>query len=212
MNVNPVVTQPWRISLFAFTFFAGGAVVGPFAALAGHRASFLFQTAVASASGTVFMALAMFGPPTIRWLCRTHRRFQAIGVTVFGVITILSFRTGLKYELWSWLSWLWCAVCGPPLFALEQPEAGAKLGPQLVTPPGSRIRSLLQFIYSKRSMALVFDPLLADVQSEWLEATIANHCWHARWITVRCYGYIVCHIICKELVELMQMFCRVWKP
>jgi hypothetical protein len=58
---------------------------------------------------------------------------------------------------------------------------------RLILPPGFRLRLLIDFFYSKQTRERIFDPVIADNQSEWLEAVSCNETWKARWIRLHCY-------------------------
>ena len=78
-------------------------------------------------------------------------------------------------------------------------------------PPGVRVRRILRFVFSKRTCDLVFDPALADMQSEWLEAVVAGHAWHARAIRLRGYGVLLQHVVAQLPVSFLRAAYEVWK-
>lgn len=51
--------------------------------------------------------------------------------------------------------------------------------------PGSRLLGVLGIVYSKKTMNLVFKPLLGDIQEEWQEHRDAGHVWSARMTLLR---------------------------
>jgi hypothetical protein len=68
------------------------------------------------------------------------------------------------------------------------------LSPPLLLPPGVKLRHRLAFIYSAKTMERIVEPILADIQAEWTDATIANRSLHARWIQVRGYWHLGQHL------------------
>jgi hypothetical protein len=58
----------------------------------------------------------------------------------------------------------------------------------LLLPPGMRIRAALTYLCSKRTMQSVVEPLLADMQAEWLDAMAANR--HVLALAIRLRGYL----------------------
>jgi hypothetical protein len=56
---------------------------------------------------------------------------------------------------------------------------------RLDTPPGYRLNSWARFVYSKKTYERVFVPLIADVQSEYIEALDQGQHGKAQWIRWR---------------------------
>jgi hypothetical protein len=57
--------------------------------------------------------------------------------------------------------------------------------PKLLVPPGARARRALEWLFTKKTMTNVFEPILADMQAEWMAAMIAKQDGRAKWIAVR---------------------------
>ncbi len=53
--------------------------------------------------------------------------------------------------------------------------------------PGTRLAEWSQRIFSKKINRQTIEPLIADLQEEWLEATMNKRVYHSRWIRIR-YG------------------------
>lgn len=54
-------------------------------------------------------------------------------------------------------------------------------------PPGHQIGRFVTFFYSERTKARVFDPIIADLQHEYIEALGKGEKWKAGWVRVRGY-------------------------
>lgn len=54
-------------------------------------------------------------------------------------------------------------------------------------PPGSRLLSIVEFLYSPSARQKVFEPLIADWRFEYFEALAAKKRLKAQWISVRYY-------------------------
>jgi hypothetical protein len=78
----------------------------------------------------------------------------------------------------------------------ERAEAKAR-GPGLHCPPGFKLREALRFVFSRRTMEYVFDPALADMQAEWVEAMLADRPGHATWICLRGYWHLMKHLLAQ---------------
>ncbi len=81
----------------------------------------------------------------------------------------------------------------------------------LHVPPGTRVRGLLSFLYGRKTMHNVFEPLLADIQAEWLEANQADQRARAAWICLRGYVNIIQHVGAQGLVSSVRLLFNLWK-
>lgn len=81
----------------------------------------------------------------------------------------------------------------------------------IVLPPGLRLRRILEFLVSRKTMERVFEPALADMQSEWLDAIVADRPWKARWVRVRGYYAIAKAAGLQSVVGLVKQAVRLWK-
>lgn len=97
-----------------------------------------------------------------------------------------------------------------PEAARPQPgkESASK---RLLAPPGFRLRGVLAFVYSRKTMARVFEPTLADMQTEWQDAMVANRIWKARWVRVRGYASLANAAGAHSLVGLVKQVVSFWK-
>jgi len=81
---------------------------------------------------------------------------------------------------------------------------------QIVRPPGSTCRSVIDFFYSPKTVARVFDPILADMQAEWVEAIARGRHYKASWIRLRGYWEIAraagFHSLLRALRPIMTLF------
>lgn len=83
-------------------------------------------------------------------------------------------------------------------------------GARLTLPPGHRLRRVADFIYSPKTMARVFDPILADMQHEWMEAIAKNRFAQAKWIRFRGYwSFVVAgglYAVVKAVSPIIKLF------
>ncbi|HZS42073.1 MAG TPA: hypothetical protein VFF06_34830 [Polyangia bacterium] len=77
--------------------------------------------------------------------------------------------------------------------------------------PGSRLRVWIHFVYCRRTAEHVFDPVLADMQAEWLEATIQSQKWKAAWVRARGYWILGQHICAHLPVSAARAILHLWK-
>ena len=55
----------------------------------------------------------------------------------------------------------------------------------VVTPPGYRLAAILGFLLTRKAFKRFVEPVIADMQHEYIEALAAEHRWRARWIVLR---------------------------
>lgn len=55
----------------------------------------------------------------------------------------------------------------------------------ITTPPGSKIISVIKFIYSRKTIERIFTPILSDWLEEYFKALHEKAHWKARWINMR---------------------------
>jgi hypothetical protein len=58
-------------------------------------------------------------------------------------------------------------------------------GSKIVLPAGSKLHSFAGFVYSKKTLEMVFLPIISDMRQEYFEALSKNQIWKARWVRVR---------------------------
>jgi hypothetical protein len=80
----------------------------------------------------------------------------------------------------------------------------------LVRLPGSRLRQVLSFAYGRRTFELVFEPVLADMQGEWVEDLAAGRTWHARWVRMRGYLNLLQHIVAQLPISFGRAMYELW--
>lgn len=66
-------------------------------------------------------------------------------------------------------------------------KTGRKLVVVIHEPPGATLLSIVDFLYSPRTVEHTFKPLISDWRLEYYEAIKAKRKWKARWICVRNY-------------------------
>lgn len=82
---------------------------------------------------------------------------------------------------------------------------------ELIVPPGTRLRRVLGFVFSRKTMEAVFDSTIADMQREWLDAEIAGRLGHARWIRIRGYLEILRALLVLAPTSLARLVVTIWK-
>lgn len=75
--------------------------------------------------------------------------------------------------------------------------------PQLLLPPGTRLRSWLSF-FSERSCRRIFDPIIADMQHEWQAAHEAGNLSRARWVHIFCTFHLLAALIANWLFSIWE--------
>ena len=78
-------------------------------------------------------------------------------------------------------------------------------------PPGTRLRSILEFVYSPKVMMNIFFEILGDIQYEWMEAVVKGEKWKSRWIRIRGLYSIFSAIIVHLNVAFWKKVIHLWK-
>src|SRR5206468_3086669 len=65
---------------------------------------------------------------------------------------------------------------------LEQRHARPDSGVRSMTLPGTRLRALAARIFGQHTMDRLIDPIVADLQTEYADATRRGRVWRSRWI------------------------------
>lgn len=81
----------------------------------------------------------------------------------------------------------------------------------IIRPPGSSLRGWLLMLFSHRTCTRVFDPVLADVQQEWLEAHKRGDTRLARWIQIRGMFILASAIIAQLPLSIIRWLWDAWK-
>lgn len=94
--------------------------------------------------------------------------------------------------------WEATEVLEQKLRAAQKQKAGdlwLEDGPSSVSviakPPGSTLSKILKFLYTKKTYDIVFDPIVADLQTEYFECLDNKEYWKARWTRVIYLMYFV---------------------
>ena len=81
----------------------------------------------------------------------------------------------------------------------------------VVIPPGSKLLTIAEFFYSKKTYTLRFKPIVADMQQEYFEALYEKRVWKARWM----YGLYVWKFFCAMGLSwgfsLLEKILKTWK-
>jgi hypothetical protein len=94
------------------------------------------------------------------------------------------------------------------LSAKKRAERGKR---HIVIPPGSKLLTIAEFFYSKKTYTLHFEPIVADMQREYFEALYEKRVWKARWIHIRgCWGFISAMGL-NICVSLLDKAWKAWK-
>jgi hypothetical protein len=147
---------------------------------------------------------------------RLGRMLTAAGLTrrthLFGLALVSSAVFGGVWFLFPRAWWL-DAFIGACVVFIVAPVGMLWRGcpEHLLTPPGMRLRGVLAVVYSTKTCQTVFEPLLADVQAEWLAAHAAGRSGRAEWYRVRGYFYVLQHVLAQLPVSVLQTAYQLWK-
>jgi len=102
-----------------------------------------------------------------------------------------------------------------PAAAEERPHRFAlsrtKRTTGILLPPGTRLRGWIGIIFSSKSCQRVFDPIIADMQLEWLEAHKSGKTIRARWVQLCCSFFLIKAIIVSLPFSVVRWIWDAWK-
>jgi hypothetical protein len=78
-------------------------------------------------------------------------------------------------------------------------------------PPGWRLIGLADFLYSKRTLHLVFEPLVAELQYEYFEALKERRIGKCFWVRVRGYFGFWQTVVAQVPLSLWDTVSAIWK-
>ena len=78
-------------------------------------------------------------------------------------------------------------------------------------PPGARLWSIAEFIYSKKTYETVFEPSLRDLQDEYYEALAQGRVWKAKWVRIRHYWAFVSAVVAQLWMSMMKKALELFK-
>lgn len=78
----------------------------------------------------------------------------------------------------------------------------------IVRPPGSFLRGIAEFFFSKKTLELVIAPVIADMQLEYCEAVAADRRLKASWIRLRGYWSLFKAV---GLYSLLRTVSQMWR-
>jgi DNA-binding CsgD family transcriptional regulator len=83
--------------------------------------------------------------------------------------------------------------------------------PRIQSPPGSTLRALADFFFSRRTYLTVLQPTLADLQDEYFQALADHRPWKARMARVRGYWSFWSAFFAQLPVSLIRKMAELWK-
>jgi hypothetical protein len=76
--------------------------------------------------------------------------------------------------------------------------------PRIVRPLGSRLYALAEFLYCRKTMERVFDPMIVDAREEYHAALAQDRKWKALWVQISYYWAFAKVLPLRTIVELGQ--------
>jgi hypothetical protein len=73
----------------------------------------------------------------------------------------------------------------------------------VILPPGSTLRRIFAFVYSKKDYTRVFGPAIDDIQFEYIEALAAGEQWRARWVCIRGFFTLVRTVVIHKSTSII---------
>ena len=81
---------------------------------------------------------------------------------------------------------------------------------RIVCPPGSRLKLILSWVFSKRTMERAFDNILNDLQHEYNEALFEGRRYKAVWVRLRAYWAVAGAAGLQWVVVVSKKLIMLW--
>jgi hypothetical protein len=101
----------------------------------------------------------------------------------------------------------WASIRG----ALNALAAAFDRRGKIVRPPGMRLNAIAEFLFAKNTYERVFQPTIADLQREYLDALAQDRLWKARWIWLRGHYSFWVAFLCQLPISWMRLVFDLWK-
>ena len=89
-------------------------------------------------------------------------------------------------------------------------ETGASM--RIARPPGSLLATISEFVFSKKTLEQIVNPIIADMQKEYCEALAAKRSYKAAWVRVRyCWSFakaLGLYSLLKAVIEMWRKVIR----
>lgn len=90
-----------------------------------------------------------------------------------------------------------------------EPVLAAKNSPAPIQmPPGYRLAAILSFLLTRKAFKRYVEPVIADMQAEYIDALVLGHKWRACWIVLRGHALAIpgwlYAFFAGKLVELLR--------
>jgi len=82
--------------------------------------------------------------------------------------------------------------------------------PTITHPPNGWMRVAAEFIFTKKTVRGVFEPLIADQAYEWSEAVAEGRVWKVRWLTIK-YAALFGVGALAQALSALKVIAAVWK-
>ena len=105
----------------------------------------------------------------------------------------------LAWALGVAVAFVWTAA-----FVWAAMTADSKPASTIKAPPGYKLLAFAQFLYSKKSYTIIFEPIVSDLQDEHIEALAAEQICKARWVLLRGYWSFWAAVVAKAPLSLVK--------
>jgi|HubBroStandDraft_6_1064221.scaffolds.fasta_scaffold387399_2 hypothetical protein len=92
-----------------------------------------------------------------------------------------------------------------PALGSDHATANSK---RIIRPPGSGLNSAAEFLFSRKTMERVVNPVISDLQMEYCEALAANRRVKAIWVQIRGYWSFFKTV---GLYSVLKAFVEIWR-
>lgn len=131
--------------------------------------------------------------------------FGSVLAALFGAISIALFVAALVV-----MSGVFVVVAfmvgGEILADLFESWRAARAREIVTYTPGWTLSRWIEFLFSRKSVDQIFQPIIADMQVEYIDAIAARRYWKARWVAARGYATFWYALVLQVLALALQIF------
>jgi len=96
-------------------------------------------------------------------------------------------------------------------FFFEQHASTGSWKTRIKAPPGSHLRTLSEFLFSKKIYSTIFEPTLCDLLNEYVEALKDHRPWKARYVRIRGYWSFWSTAFAQLPISALKMAYKAWQ-
>jgi hypothetical protein len=97
------------------------------------------------------------------------------------------------------------------IYVISRDSPRAAKPTTLKAPPSWRLRDLAQTAFSRKTYAVVFEPMLRDLYDEYCDALKEGLPWKVRWVCIRGYWSFWSAVFTQMPISVLKMVYKIWR-